>query len=1067
MSSAARYFRISNFLKRKCHAISSSSLKSKKGNVLPETITNLKTGDQLHNYRVTAVTPVPELNLTAIHLIHKTGAEHLHISRQDAENVFAVSLRTTPHDSTGVPHILEHVSLCGSEKFPVRDPFFKMLTRSTSTFMNAFTASDWTMYPFSSQNAKDFENLLLVYLDAVFFPRLRRNDFHQEGWRLEHENVDDKSSPIILKGVVYNEMKGVFSDPHQVYEQALQNRLLPSGTYGVISGGDPKHIPELTWKQLKSFHSRHYHPSNSRFFTYGDMPLDKHLFIIDSVALSKFIRGPIDTVVHPEKRWTSPLVSTVQCPVDLMSPDPQADTIVSVRRGNLQESFELSFLGNLLLQGDKAPFYQALIESGLGSDYSPGTGYSNHTRDTSFSEVLSTIESTIDQIIKEGFSENQIEAVMHKIQLSIKHQTERYGLNLIMSLISEWNHGADPIQLLQISKLVEELKHRLTIEPDYLQSLVSQYLKNNKHKLTLISESDPSYLIGRKKEEEELLEQLVSSLSDVKKEEIYNDGLELAKLQSIPEDVSCLPSLDISDIPKQYEKTDAGRVLVDISSKGSRSIAFNSTTATADECIDNYEKAVNERYRKSILPVQTCIQPTNGIVYLRMVSDASSLAAKLKPYLPLFCKIVTKMGAGELDYRQQGEQMDLKTGGLEASAFLCDHPSHPDFFQCSVAFSSYCLDSNLNDMMRLWSDIFVSLSLVDRERFYTLMSTLAAEGASTLPSAGHRYAMIRSSSSLGHSFGLRESWAGVTQLGFIKNLVTLLSSSSPGSEEMFDVQKVDMLLGVLKEIADHILLSSPGRLRASINAADSQIVDTSLKELEKFYREVDMFGIKNHNSKSIKDGGSVGGDTNTPSDEIRYASESSFRPSYSRTHLEFPFQVNFIGKSFLTVPFAHPHYVPLQVLAKILSSKYLHREVREKGGAYGGGADAGSNCFSFYSYRDPNLTRSLESFSKSVDWACGGQFKDADVGEAKLSLFSSVDKPISPGNKGTRLFMQGISEEMFEEYRRRIFQVSKDDVVHVADKYLSEQSKASVAVIGPKNEVTSSASSGWHVVKED
>lgn len=291
---------------------------------------SLKPGDRLHNYTVTKVVPVKEFDSTAVHLVHRTGAEHLHISKNDSDNVFAVALRTTPRDSTGVPHILEHVTLCGSEKFPVRDPFFKMITRSLSTFMNAFTANDWTMYPFSSQNAKDFENLMNVYLDAVFNPRLRYTDFNQEGWRLEHEKVDDPTSPIILKGVVYNEMKGVFSDPHQIYAQEAQNLLLPSGTYGVVSGGDPKFIPDLTWKQLKAFHEDHYHPSNSRFFTYGDLPLEKHLALIDELALSRFDQKRLSTSVGPESRWSSSKVAHVPCPIDHLNPEPESDSIVSV-----------------------------------------------------------------------------------------------------------------------------------------------------------------------------------------------------------------------------------------------------------------------------------------------------------------------------------------------------------------------------------------------------------------------------------------------------------------------------------------------------------------------------------------------------------------------------------------------------------------------------------------------------------------------------------------------------------------------------------------------------------------
>ncbi|KAG8138805.1 hypothetical protein E2320_001597 [Naja naja] len=254
------------------------------------------------------VTVVPEFSLTAVKLNHdETGAQYLHVAREDSNNLFSVQFRTTPMDSTGVPHILEHTVLCGSERYPVRDPFFKMLNRSLSTFMNAFTASDYTLYPFSTQNPKDFQNLLSVYLDAVFFPSLRLLDFWQEGWRLEHESPADPRSPLTFKGVVFNEMKGAFADNERVFSQHLQNKILPDHTYAVVSGGDPLKIPDLSWEQLKHFHATHYHPSNARFFTYGNFPLELHLKQIHEEALCKFQKIEPNTSVPPQKIWDKPV----------------------------------------------------------------------------------------------------------------------------------------------------------------------------------------------------------------------------------------------------------------------------------------------------------------------------------------------------------------------------------------------------------------------------------------------------------------------------------------------------------------------------------------------------------------------------------------------------------------------------------------------------------------------------------------------------------------------------------------------------------------------------------------
>ena len=267
-------------------------LSSTKAASVPNSSFDFKPGDQLHGYTVKNVNNIDELAISAYSLVHdQTGAEHLHLARDDPNNCFGVTLRTTPTDSTGVAHILEHLALCGSKRYPCRDPFMKMTNRSLATFMNAMTWPDATMYPFSSTNPKDFENLMRVYLDAVFFPNLNYLDFRQEGWRLEHEVTDDKSSPLVFKGVVFNEMKGAFSSSSAIYSRYLLNKLYPSTTYSNESGGDPLAIPKLTYENLRAFYSKHYHPSNAKFFTYGNFPLENHLSLINEIVLSNYERN--------------------------------------------------------------------------------------------------------------------------------------------------------------------------------------------------------------------------------------------------------------------------------------------------------------------------------------------------------------------------------------------------------------------------------------------------------------------------------------------------------------------------------------------------------------------------------------------------------------------------------------------------------------------------------------------------------------------------------------------------------------------------------------------------------
>ncbi|OTF83389.1 Presequence protease, mitochondrial-like protein, partial [Euroglyphus maynei] len=376
---------------------------------------HFEVGQRIHGYRVESIQSVPELCLTAYRLIYeKNGAEHLHIARDDSNNVFGVTFRTTPEDSTGVAHILEHLALCGSRRYPVRDPFMKMLTRSLSTFMNAFTGCDYTMYPFSTQNPKDFYNLMSIYLDAVFYPRLRYLDFLQEGWRLEHSNVEDDKSPLIFKGVVFNEMKGVFSSPSSIYTRQLINKLFPDNIYRNDSGGDPLDIPDLTYEQLKQFHSRHYHPSNARFFTYGNFPLEKHLEAIGKVIEQFDCDESLRQIsrISDQHSWVQHQRIKLRCQNDPLAPFPDRQTTASVAwmlesLQDVQENFTLSILCTLLMDGPNSPFYQALIDSGLGSDYSPFSGYNNFTKQSLFSIGL------------QGISKDQCGAVLKAIDMAL------------------------------------------------------------------------------------------------------------------------------------------------------------------------------------------------------------------------------------------------------------------------------------------------------------------------------------------------------------------------------------------------------------------------------------------------------------------------------------------------------------------------------------------------------------------------------------------------------------------------------------------------------------------------
>ncbi|KAM5235046.1 presequence protease, mitochondrial [Ctenodactylus gundi] len=997
-------------------------------------------GEKIHGFTVEQVTSVPELFLTAVKLSHdNTGARYLHLAREDRNNTFSVQFRTTPLDSTGVPHVLEHTVLCGSQKYPCRDPFFKMLNRSLSTFMNAMTASDNTRYPFSTQNAKDFQNLLSVYLDATFFPCLRELDFWYEGWRLEHENPSDPNSPLIFKGVVFNEMKGVFTDNESIFAQHLQNKLLPDHTYAVVSGGDPLCIPELTWEQLKQFHATYYHPSNARFLTYGNFPLEQHLEQIQNEALCKFQKIEPNTAVPSQKPWNEPRECQITCGPDSFARDASKQTTVSVAFllpdiTDTSETFTLNLLSSLLIDGPNSPFYKALIESGLGTDFSPDVGYNGYTKEGYFSiglqgiaetdiqTVKELIDRTFDEVIEKGFESERIEALLQKIEIQLKHQTTGFGLALASHVASCWNHDGDPVERLQIGGQIAKFKQCLAENPQFLQQKVQQYFKNNRHKLTLSMKPDDNYHEEQKRVETTKLNQKINSLSNQDKQEIYRKGLELRDQQSKSQDASCLPTLTVSDIEPSMPITE-----------------FEVASAAGE------------------IPVQFCAQPTNGMVYFRAFSSLNTLPEELKPYVPLFCNVLTKLGTGTLNCRELSQQIELKTGGMTVTPQVFPDDSHLDTYEQGLLFSSLCLERNLPDMMHLWMEIFNNPSFEDEEQFKVIVRMTAQELSNGIPASGHQYATLRASRTLTPAGQLDETFDGMDQVNLMKQIA-----------EMTDIQPV---LGKLLMIKKHTLKRDS--MRCSVIATPQQMAQAekevgnfigSLRQSKKERKPVRPHVVE----KSIHNGSGATGcqmikklitvsDLSTRlQNELGWAfcAEPTFEPWQMKTHFVLPFPVNFIGECVRTVPFTNPDHASLKILARLMTAKFLHAEIREKGGAYGGGAKLNYNgIFTFYSYRDPNSTETLQAFANAVDWAKSGKFTQQDIDEAKLSVFSAVDAPVAPSRKGLDHFLFGISDEMQQMHREQLFAVTHDSLTSVSNRYLGVgKSTHGIALLGPENE---------------
>lgn len=994
--------------------VRSNILHSKKKPIEDE-LGKFKKGEILHGFIVDKVTKIDELFLTAIRLSHlSTGAQYLHLARDDANNVFSIGFRTTPTDSTGLPHILEHTTLCGSERYPCRDPFFKMLRRSLATFMNAMTGPDYTIYPFSTQNLKDYRNLQSVYLDSVFKPNLRELDFRQEGWRLEHTEVSDKNSPIIFKGVVFNEMKGVFNDNQAILAERMLNSILPSHTYSVISGGDPLVIPSLRYNDLLNFHQKYYHASNSRFYSYGNFPLEDHLKFINDRYL--FLSDRIDasmSAVPPEKRWNEAKKEHIACRPDPLLADPSRHGTIAIAYlcndiTDIQTTFEMYVLSQLLLKGPNSAFYKSLIESNVSTGFGPVTGFDSQCRDTmfvvslqgvkpeDFDKVQSIFNDTVDKVIKEGFEKNHVEAVLHNIEIQVKHQTSNFGLNLLFNLTSLWNHNGDLIQALRINDAVKELTLQMKENPEYLQNLVEIYLKNNKHKLTLTMSPDEKYEQNKAAAEQELLKAKLEELAEEEKEQLYVNGKILLAEQQKKEDVGVLPTLKIEDLKPDVERYETSNLQI------------------------------------SGVPLQLSIQPTNGISYYRGILNTRALPGELKKLLPLFNYVVAKMGTRNHDYRIFDQMVQLKTGGLNFMNHVAEHKKGELKYEEGVLVESYCLDRNSADMWRLWTELFNDVQLTDLQRFEMLVKMNAANLINGISHAGHMYAMSSAASLVSPIARAKESLSGLRYVSRMKGIA--------------QIRDLAPLMRSMQEIASHVL--NKQHLRSVINLSQEH-KDDVLEGIRAFYDS-----LKGH-----------------PTNPFVITEDQNAETYESANHHVLPYTVNYCSKAILTVPYTHSDYAVLRVLSKLISSLYLHPEIREKGGAYGGGAKLTSEgIFSFYSYRDPNSTRTFDLFDQAYDFLLKHPLPQSDLDEAKLGIFQQVDAPISPSNRGITKFTHGITDDDLQRQREQLKAVTKEQILRVAERYLKpgqNDVRVGRSLIGPSNtDILDRRSENWLVLNQ-
>ncbi|XP_049882571.1 presequence protease, mitochondrial [Pectinophora gossypiella] len=971
---------------------SSSSVLKKKEYVSK----NIQPGKTVYGFICTDIEHIKEYNMTAYLLTHeKTKTEYLHLERDDPNNVFSVGFRTTPQDSMGTPHILEHTVLCGSEKYPVRDPFFKMLNRSLATFMNALTGPDYTFYPFSSQNEVDYRNLQKVYLDAVFRPNLARIDFLQEGWRLEHTKLDDKTSPLAFKGVVYNEMKGAFSETSSVFGQKFINAILPQGTYGYVSGGDPLHIPELTHEHLKEFHATYYHPSNARIYSYGNFPLETNLKFLSEQYLNKYtFLDPTNTVVQKQPRWNEPREAEIACRVDQYGGpiDKQNQIAIGYVMSditNIYDTFMLTALAELMIIGPNSAFYKSLIEKNISGGYNSLTGYDNQIRDTLFVIGLRDVEKdkfpivekivnqTLEEIHEKGFEKDHIESVLHGFELSIKHQSPKFGLNVLFNQMPLWNHNGPILGAMKVNELLAQLKTNL-MKPAYIKGVIEQYFINNKHKLTMKMVPNPQFDDIFNTAEAKSLQSKVEKLTSEQKEQVFLEGFELAKAQKKQENLDVLPCLKIDEI------------------------TLNKTAPPLKHTV------------AGTIPLQLCEGNTNGVSYLKGVLGTDCLNESQRKLLPFFKYVLDKFDTKSYNYRDFDKYVSKTTSGLSILMHITEHIDQQEQFEQGLLIGSHCLDDNLPKMLDIWAEIFRKPNFENKERMGMLMNNYCSSLTSGVIDSGHTYAMQAAKSLVSSADECKENLMGLHHVMTMQQIQNNL--------------KIEDIQGTIDEIGTQILKGS--NLRATFHYSSD---NKNLHYVDKFMKYL----CPDETQKDVN--------------RINWTDCQPKPKDKKGLHISMNIPVNFCAKVIPTVPYTDPDYPKLRVLSRFLTSKYLHPIVREKNGAYGGGAMLSvDGIFSFYSYRDPNSRVTLDVFDKTADWLAENTklVDDQNLFEAKLSILQQMDQPIAEYMKGVDLFLYGLSYDIWKTQRERVLSVTSEDLITVCAKYLKSDKWAGKCVIG-------------------
>lgn len=939
---------------------------------------------------------INEINSQAQLYRHKkTGAEVLSLVNADENKVFGITFKTPPEDSTGIAHILEHSVLCGSRKYPVKKPFVELLKGSMHTFLNAMTFPDKTAYPVASANLKDFYNLVDVYLDAVFFPLLTEDTFAQEGWHYELENLD---APLVYKGVVFNEMKGVFSSPDSVMHDLVQRALYPDTTYGHSSGGDPRDIPALTYDQFKRFHQKFYHPSNARVVFAGDDAPEKRLELLDEV-FSQFDAAPVDADIALQPRWNAPrqISGTYAGTID---PEKRRDGMASVNwmiepPEGREETLSHGLLSYLLAGNSAAPLRKKLTESGIGEGMigggistwlrQPMAGFGLKGIDPADAEKVETLVlDTLAELAETGFSPEQREAAINTFEFHLREQntgSQPRGMSYMFTALGAWLHGGDPLGPLSFETALAALKDKA--DKGHFEAEIRRLFLDNPHRLAARIEADSEQGAREAKAEADKLDKVRAGMDTAALEATIVQTERLKALQEEvdrPEDLARIPTLTLADLDRDIR-----------------------ITPTEDSTLSGARLLYHDL-------------PTLGILYLDLGFDLHVLDTELLPYLPLFGRALLQTGTSKEDFVSLTQRIGRSTGGIAQHRSLAtklDGSGTAAFF----FLSGKAVPDKIADMLAIMSDVLLDARLDNRERFRQMALEEKAGFEARLVPAGNAIVDTRLKAGLTEAGWIAEQLGGVSYLDFLRDLIKRIESDWTGVE------------AALLRIRDALFTRS--NLVVNVTA-DAPIWHRA---------EADLAGF-------------VAG---LPEKPMRHV-EWNIAPKAQSEGLTISAQVNYVGKGANLKALGYEASAASAVVLRFLNTTYLWDKVRVQGGAYGGSSrfDLSSGNFAFLSYRDPNLLRTLDVYDNAAKALRAG-IGETDLTRSIIGVVGDLDRPEFVDSKGYSAMwriLTGTTDAIRQQRRDQILGTSQADFLALADALEAVKEQGHVVVLGGEPAIT-------------